>query len=64
MVNILSVALYDLFSADDEYLNVLRTGCFKYFERGGQCINRPISLLSRITPSPPLLFGHFFGVAF
>jgi len=66
-VNILSVALCDLFSADggtffsrsltatfltdyfmpaDEELAVLRTGCFKYFERGGECVNGPVSLLS------------------
>ena len=45
-VNILSVALYDLFGADDEELKVLRTGCFKYFERGGECVNGPVSLLS------------------
>ena len=67
-VNILSVALYDLFGADgrvffkkknlffptrcslffslDEELQVLRTGCFKYFERGGECVNGPVSLLS------------------
>lgn len=30
----------------DENLEVLRTGCFKYFERGGDCINGPVSLLS------------------
>ncbi|KAG2012128.1 squalene epoxidase [Coprinopsis cinerea AmutBmut pab1-1] len=45
-VNILSFALYDLFGADDDNLEVLRTGCFKYFERGGECINGPVSLLS------------------
>jgi len=67
-INILSMALYDLFGADgmslrtvvsqpihcvyvclcdaDEYLAVLRTGCFKYFERGGECVNGPVSLLS------------------
>ena len=63
-VNILSVALYDLFGADgrfflpfflprrsffislDEELQVLRTGCFKYFECGGECVNGPVSLLS------------------
>jgi squalene monooxygenase len=70
-INILSVALYDLFSADgaysgptsprfsprsdayvlraehsDKYLAILRTGCFKYFERGGECVRGPVSLLS------------------
>ena len=63
-VNILSVALYDLFGADGlsnsfyrcqwilillcsgEELDLLRTGCFKYFELGGECINGPVSLLS------------------
>jgi squalene monooxygenase len=64
-INILSVALYDLFAADgtynvfhltrlcltcaersDDYLAILRTGCFRYFERGGDCIGGPVSLLS------------------
>ncbi|KAG5651436.1 hypothetical protein H0H81_008640 [Sphagnurus paluster] len=63
-INILSVALYDLFGADDECLAVLRTGCFKYFERGGECVNGPVSLLSGIAPSPSLLASHFFAVAF
>lgn len=30
----------------DEELAVLRTGCFKYFERGGDCVEGPVSLLS------------------
>ncbi|KAJ8084774.1 Squalene epoxidase [Marasmius tenuissimus] len=63
-VNILSVALYDLFGADDENLAVLRAGCFKYFERGGECINGPVRLLSGIAQSPTLLMYHFFSVAF
>ncbi|PPQ94695.1 hypothetical protein CVT25_009550 [Psilocybe cyanescens] len=63
-VNILSVALYDLFGADSDELQVLRTGCFKYFERGGESVNGPVSLLSGIAPSPALLAYHFFYVAF
>ncbi|KAL0574354.1 Squalene epoxidase [Marasmius crinis-equi] len=63
-VNILSVALYDLFGANDENLTVLRDGCFKYFERGGACVEDPVSLLSGIVPSPTLLIYHFFSVAF
>lgn len=30
----------------DENLEVLKTGCFKYFEMGGDCIDGPVSLLS------------------
>lgn len=30
----------------DENLNVLREGCLKYFERGGECISGPVALLS------------------
>ncbi|KAJ6626889.1 squalene epoxidase [Mycena sp. CBHHK59/15] len=62
-VNILSVALYDLFGADAEELAVLRTGCFKYFVRGGECVNGPVSILSALAPSPALLTYHFFSVA-
>ncbi len=29
-----------------EELDVLRTGCFKYFELGGECVNGPVSLLA------------------
>ncbi|KAH7911826.1 squalene epoxidase-domain-containing protein [Hygrophoropsis aurantiaca] len=63
-INILSVALYDLFGADDDALEVLQTGCFKYFERGGECVRGPVSLLSGIAPSTSLLAYHFFSVAF
>jgi len=30
----------------DENLGVLRSGCFKYFERGGDCVDGPVRLLS------------------
>ncbi|KAE9409285.1 squalene epoxidase [Gymnopus androsaceus JB14] len=43
---------------------VLRTGCFKYFERGGECVNGPVSLLAATIQSPATLFYHFFCVAF
>ncbi|KAG0709422.1 squalene epoxidase-domain-containing protein [Suillus ampliporus] len=63
-INILSVALYDLFGADGECLTVLQNGCFKYFERGGESVRGPVSLLSGIAPSTSLLAYHFFYVAF
>ncbi|KAF8653239.1 hypothetical protein AX16_004068 [Volvariella volvacea WC 439] len=63
-INILSVALYDLFGAEDDLLEILRTGCFKYFELGGTCVSEPVSLLSGRLQSPSKLFTHFFTVAF
>ena len=63
-VNVLSVALYDLFGADSPDLAVLRTGCFKYFELGGRCVEGPVSLLAATKPSLATLFVHFFAVAF
>lgn len=63
VINILAQALYSLFGADDESLQVLREGCFKYFELGGDCVGGPVSLLSGLAASPPLLVYHFFRVA-
>ncbi|EST05914.1 FAD dependent oxidoreductase [Kalmanozyma brasiliensis GHG001] len=63
VINILAQALYSLFGADDANLEVLREGCFKYFEMGGECVNGPVSLLSGLAPRPMLLVGHFFAVA-
>ncbi|TIB76022.1 SE-domain-containing protein [Wallemia mellicola] len=63
-VNTLSMALYDLFSGDDDDLKVLRQGCFRYFLQGGDCIDGPVALLSAVRPEPLVLFYHFFAVAF
>ena len=30
----------------DESLDALKIGCFKYFERGGDCVAGPVGLLS------------------
>lgn len=64
VINILAQALYSLFGADDASLEVLREGCFRYFELGGECVGGPVSLLSGLEPSPVLLVDHFFRVAF
>ena len=45
-VNILSVALYDLFGADDPLLAVLHMGLFEYFELGGSCARDPVCLFA------------------
>ena len=63
VINILAQALYSLFGADDANLEVLREGCFKYFELGGECVNGPVSLLSGLAHEPMLLISHFFAVA-
>lgn len=63
VINILAQALYSLFGADDEALSVLREGCFKYFEMGGECVAGPVGLLSGLRPRPTLLVYHFFKVA-
>jgi hypothetical protein len=42
----ISVTYLNSFPLSDEELAVLRTGCFKYFERGGDCVEGPVSLLS------------------
>jgi len=41
----LSTQLTSLFSSD-ESLDALKIGCFKYFERGGDCVAGPVGLLS------------------
>ncbi|KAG2336035.1 squalene epoxidase [Suillus weaverae] len=64
-INILSIALYDVFGADGECLTVFQDGCFKYFERGGESVCGPVSLLKlHLQPSTLLLAYHFFFVAF
>lgn len=45
-INILSMALYSLFAADDRLLKILQKGCFHYFLRGGNCVDGPVSLLA------------------
>ncbi|CDK24829.1 unnamed protein product [Kuraishia capsulata CBS 1993] len=63
VINVLSIALYSLFAADSSALNILKNGCFRYFERGGECVTGPVSLLAGMTPKPFVLFNHFFSVA-
>lgn len=64
VINILAQALYSLFAADSQNLRILQRGCFKYFQRGGECVNGPVSLLSGVLPRPMVLITHFFAVAF
>ncbi|CZR63901.1 related to squalene monooxygenase [Phialocephala subalpina] len=64
IINILAMALYSLFAADDRQLKALQKGCFQYFQRGGNCIDGPVGLLAGIIRQPFVLFYHFFMVAF
>ena len=63
VINILAQALYSLFAANDPQLKALQLGCFRYFQRGGRCVDGPVGLLAGIIRQPLLLFFHFFAVA-
>ena len=63
VINILAQALYSLFAANDPQLKALQLGCFRYFQRGGQCVDGPVGLLAGIIRQPIVLFYHFFAVA-
>jgi len=63
VVNVLSGALYELFSSPDEHLKALKFACIEYFKLGGQCVTGPVGLLSVLDPKPSLLIKHFFAVA-
>lgn len=64
VINVLSIALYSLFAADTNNLKELQRGCFKYFQRGGDCVETPVSFLAGVKPSPFELTRVFFAVAF
>jgi squalene monooxygenase len=63
VINILAMALYSLFAADGASLKYLQRGCFRYFQRGGNCIAGPAGLLAGLIPQPLVLVYHFFAVA-
>lgn len=63
IINILAMALYSLFAANDKQLKILQRGCFAYFQRGGNCIDGPVGLLAGIIRQPIVLIYHFFAVA-
>ena len=47
----------------DPQLKALQLGCFRYFQRGGNCIDGPVGLLAGIIRRPLVLVYHFFAVA-
>ena len=64
VINVLSIALYSLFAANTPDLKVLQKGCFKYFQRGGDCVYTPVCFLAGVLPKPMVLARVFFSVAF
>jgi squalene monooxygenase len=63
VINILAMALYSLFAANNPQLTSLKNGCFRYFQRGGSCVSEPAGLLSGLLRNPWTLVYHFFSVA-
>ena len=64
VINILAMALYSLFAANNVHLTALKNGCFRYFQLGGKHIAEPAGLLSGLIRNPMVLVFHFFSVAF
>ncbi|KAF2714548.1 squalene monooxygenase [Pleomassaria siparia CBS 279.74] len=64
VLNILAMALYALFAANEQSLVTLRIGCFRYFQRGNTCVSEPAGLLAGLIKTPSVLVYHFFAVAF
>lgn len=63
VINVLSIALFALFAAENKNLKSLQRGCFRYFQKGGDCIKVPVGFLSGVLPKPLLLARVFFAVA-
>ncbi|CAG5178837.1 uncharacterized protein ALTATR162_LOCUS8900 [Alternaria atra] len=64
VINILAMALYSLFAANNQHLELIKKGCFKYFLRGGKSVSEPCGMLAGLITHPWMLVWHFFYVAF
>lgn len=62
IINVLAMALYSLFAAQNKELAKLQRGCFAYFKRG--VTRDPMGMLGGLIPDPLVLAYHFFSVAF
>ncbi|KAI2617529.1 SE-domain-containing protein [Hypomontagnella submonticulosa] len=62
IINVLAMALYALFAAQNAQLAILQRGCFAYFQRGHS--REPMGMLGGLIPDPLVLAYHFFSVAF
>ncbi|WYZ45344.1 hypothetical protein EsH8_VIII_000660 [Colletotrichum jinshuiense] len=62
IINVLAMALYALFAANDRQLRALQVGCFSYFHRGHAA--EPMALMGGLIHQPSRLAYHFFSVAF
>lgn len=62
-INVLSLALYSIFSVPKAEFEQLRAACFYYLKAGGVFLAGPVGLLSGLSRSPNLLITHFFAVA-
>ncbi|QLL33543.1 hypothetical protein HG536_0E04540 [Torulaspora globosa] len=63
VINVLSIALFALFAAENKNLKSLQKGCFRYFQKGGDCVDVPVKFLSGVNPKPLMLTRVFFAIA-
>ncbi|QLQ81104.1 hypothetical protein HG537_0E04590 [Torulaspora globosa] len=63
VINVLSIALFALFAAENKNLKSLQKGCFRYFQKGGDCVDVPVKFLSGVNPRPLMLTRVFFAIA-
>jgi squalene monooxygenase len=62
-INVMSMSWAGLFAAEGEAFNIMQEGAFKFFGKGAEYSNEPMSLAAGITHSPSLLARNSLAIA-